>query len=53
MINRSLGDDGISSYEDNCSFTCDIGYELTGSESRIWLSYAYIIGIPIKRFIKL
>ena len=24
----------ISSYEDTCSFTCDTGYELTGSDSR-------------------
>ena len=31
MINCSLGDDGIPSYEDTCSFTCNTGYELTGS----------------------
>jgi len=30
-ITCSLGDDGIPSYEDICSFACDIGYELTGS----------------------
>ena len=34
VINCSLGDDGIPSYEDTCSFTCNTGYELTGSESR-------------------
>ena len=34
MINCSLGDDGISSYEDTCTFTCDTGYELTGSDTR-------------------
>ena len=34
MINCSLGDDGGPSYEDTCSFTCNTGYELTGSESR-------------------
>ena len=34
MINCSLGDDGVPSYEDTCGFTCDTGYELTGSESR-------------------
>ena len=34
MINCSLGDDGVPSYEDTCSFTCNTGYELTGSESR-------------------
>ena len=30
MINCSLGDDGVPSYEDTCSFTCNTGYELTG-----------------------
>ena len=34
VINCSLGDDGVPSYEDTCSFTCNTGYELTGSESR-------------------
>ena len=34
MINCSLGDDGVSFYEDSCSFTCNTGYELFGSESR-------------------
>ena len=34
MINCLLGDDGVSSYEDNCSFTCNPGYVLTGSETR-------------------
>ena len=34
VINCLLGADGISSYEDTCSFTCNTGYELTGSESR-------------------
>ena len=33
-INCSLGDDGVLSYEDACSFTCDTGYELTGSDTR-------------------
>ena len=32
--NCSLGDDGVSSYEDTCSFTCNTGYELTGSDTR-------------------
>ena len=35
MINCSLGDDGILSYEDTCSSTCNTGYELTGSDTRI------------------
>ena len=30
----SLGDDGVPSYEDTCSFTCNTGYELTGSDTR-------------------
>jgi len=34
MINCSLGDDGVPSYEDTCSFTCNTGYELTGSDTR-------------------
>ena len=33
-INCSLGDDGVPSYEDTCSFTCNTGYELTGSSER-------------------
>ena len=35
MIDCSLGDDGVPSYEDTCSFTCNTGYELTGSDTRI------------------
>ena len=34
MMSCSLGDDGVSSYEDTCSFTCNTGYELTGSDTR-------------------
>ena len=30
----SLGDDRIHSYEDTCSFTCNNGYELNGSDTR-------------------
>ena len=33
-ITCSLGDDEVPSYEDTCSFTCNTGYELTGSDSR-------------------
>ncbi|XP_065900911.1 uncharacterized protein [Dysidea avara] len=33
-ITCSLGDNGIPSYEDTCSFTCNIGYELTGSDTK-------------------
>ena len=34
ILNCSLGDDGVPSYEDTCSFTCNTGYELTGSDTR-------------------
>ena len=34
IINCSLGDDKVPSYEDTCSFTCNTGYELTGSDTR-------------------
>ena len=34
MINCSLGDDGVPSYEDTCNLTCNTGYELTGSDTR-------------------
>ena len=34
MIICSLGDDKIPSYEDTCNFTCDTGYELSGSVER-------------------
>ena len=34
IISCSLGDDGALSYEDTCSFTCNAGYELTGSDTR-------------------
>ena len=34
MMDCSLGDDAVPSYEDTCSFTCNTGYELTGSDTR-------------------
>ena len=34
MILCSPGDDEVSSYEDICSFTCNTGYKLTGSDTR-------------------
>jgi len=34
VISCSLGDDGVPSYEDTCSFTCNINYELIGSDTR-------------------
>ena len=34
MISCLLGDDGVHSYEDTCSFPCNTGYELTGSSER-------------------
>ena len=35
MIACLLGDDGVPSYKDICNFTCNTGYELTGSSSRM------------------
>ena len=37
-INCFLGDDGVASYEDTCTFSCDSGYELQGSDSRMCLA---------------
>ena len=34
MINCLLGDDNFISYEDICHFTCNTGYEVTGSDTR-------------------
>jgi len=34
VITCSLGEDGVPSYEDTCSITCNTGYELTGSDTR-------------------
>ena len=33
VMTCSLGDDGVPSSEDICKFTCNTGYELTGSTS--------------------
>ena len=35
MINCSLVDDEVPSYEDTCSFTCNTGYELIDNNNRI------------------
>jgi len=34
MMNCSLGDNETPSFEDTCSFTCNTGYQLTGSATR-------------------
>ena len=47
MINCSLGDDGVPSYEDTCSFTCNTGYELTGSTERTCQSDGSWSGSPV------
>ena len=47
MINCSLGDDGASSYEDTCSFTCNAGYELTGSDTRRCQDDGSWSGLPV------
>ena len=47
MINCSLGDDNITSYEDICSFTCNTGYELSGSCERTCQSDGSWSGSPV------
>ena len=34
IINCSLGDDKVPTYEDTCGFTCNTGYELVGNDTR-------------------
>ena len=34
IITCSLGDDGVPSYEETCSFTCNTGYVLIGCDNR-------------------
>jgi len=34
VVNCSLGDDRVPSYEDICNFTCNTGYMLTSSDTR-------------------
>ena len=34
MISCSLGSDGVPSTGDNCIYTCNTGYVLTGSNTR-------------------
>ena len=46
-INCSLGDDEISSYEDTCNFTCNSGFDLTGSETRTCQSDGKWSGIDV------
>ena len=38
MISCSLGGDGVPSTGDTCSFTCNTGYVLTGSQNIICLN---------------
>ena len=35
-----MGDDGVYAYEDTCDLTCNSGYTLTGSGTRMCLSNA-------------
>ena len=53
IINCSLGDDNITSYEDTCSFTCDTGYELTGSDTRTCQSDRSWSGIYNRQYYKI
>ena len=47
MINCLLGDDGVPSYEDTCSFTCNTGYELQGSNTGTCQSNGSWSGLPV------
>jgi len=38
VITCSLGDDGVLSYKDTCSYTCKTGYKLTGHDTRTCMS---------------
>ena len=57
VMNCSMGDDGVPSYEDTCSFTCNTGYGLPGSEIRTcqsngsWSGSDVTCGISEKYFI--
>ena len=44
IINCSLGD---YHYEDTCSFTCNIGYEITGNDTRTCQSNGSWSGSPV------
>ena len=46
LINCSLGGDGVHSYEDTCSFTCNTGYQLVGTQ-RICQSNGRWSGSPV------
>ena len=35
MINCSLGDDGVLSYEDTCNIFCNTGYEIQAGDDMI------------------
>ena len=47
IANCSLGDDGIFSYEDVCSFTCNAGYEPVDSTERACQSDGSWSGSPL------
>ena len=34
LMTCSLGDDGVPSYKDTCTFICKVGYLLSGSDTR-------------------
>ena len=45
MVKCSLGDDGVLSYDDTCTATCDTGYMLTGDGMRTCQSDGMFNGI--------
>ena len=44
-VNCSLGDDEVYSYEDICDFSCNLGFTLSGSGTKICLSDASWSGV--------
>ena len=42
-----LGDDGVLSYEDTCTYACSTGYELIGNETRMCQSNGSWSGSPV------
>ena len=48
VMNCLLGDDELPSYEDVCTFSCNTGYELSGSDTRTCQSNGSWSGIVTK-----
>ena len=47
-VKCSLGDDGVPSFEDTCTATCNSGYTLTGNDTRACQSDGSWNGIVVE-----